>query len=415
MTAMESKRAFSMDNVFPLIMEYGIYLFAVLMFAGRFGTFREIGLYLPAFLWLLQGILKKKIDLQWREPLFIALIGFLLSAVVSSLLSPLPLQSLLMLKKEYLKVLLLYIAISATFVSPESLKRFALLLAFTGIVYLAAGFHKVFADFSTLGSINYDETRDYASTFLYFFPFFVLQALGTSGLKRGFWMIPTIGSIAGIFIIGVRGSWLAMAGIAGLWTYALRGRTRDLSVPLKAGVPAVLAIILLVFVLFPGQYALIRGHTLEKVQMSLRTETWKNFLTMSGERLIAGHGLNDAAMSRDYREFYKRLRGTYPSEGFNPTTPHNQFIKILYQQGFPGLFLYAVLLGILFTRVIKEFLRSRQSWYAFVGIAVIAPVLGEYVIRCLTEDRSLVPLGLLLGMSGAYLHLRKVNKGGADG
>ena len=406
MSTGQSRVSLFADRGLPLVMEYGVYLFAFLMLAGRLGTFRETGLYLPAVLWLLRCLLKKEVDLAGREPLFIALLALSLSAEVSSLLSPSPLQSLHFFKREYLKILLLYVVISTTFAFPGRLKKFALFLAFTGIVYLAAGCSRVFADFSALGSINYDETRDYASTFLFFFPFFVLQAVGATGFKRGLWMIPVVGSVAGIFIIGVRGSWLALAGSACMWIYALGGRTRSLSAPLRAGVPAVLAIILLVFVLFPGQYALIRGHTLAKVQLSLRAETWKNFLTMSGERLITGHGLNDAAMSGHYRDFYERVKGTF-REGFQPDTPHNQFLKILYQQGVLGLLLYISLLGTLFFRVMRTFLRRREKDYALVGIAVIGVVLGEYVIRCLTEDRSLVPLGLLLGTAGAYLNLRE--------
>ena len=407
MTVRAGDNIYWTETVFPLIMEYGTYLFAVLMFAGKFGTFREIGLYLPAFLWLLQGILKKKIDLEWREPLFIALIVFVLSAVVSSLLSPSPWHSFHFLKKEHLKVILLYIVISTTFASPANLKRLALFLAVTGVVYLIAGYTRIASDLLRAGAIHYDDTRYYATIFLFFLPFVILRTLDGSRLRRALWTIPLLATVAGILIIGVRGSWLGVFGIACIWIFFRRGKTGNISTILKIGTPVIIAVVLAVFLLFPGQYNIIKEHTLQKVQMSLRLETWNTFLLMSRERFLAGHGLDDSAMSEEYRESYKSLKGVYPVEGHNPTTPHNQFIKILYQQGVAGLLLYAALLVILFWRTTKIFLRNRERDCAFVGIAVIAAVLGEYVIRCLTEDRSLVPLSLLLGIAGAYLNPRE--------
>ncbi len=415
MTARVGDRIYWTESVFPLIMEYGTYLFVVLMFAGKFGTLREIGLYLPAFLWLLQGILRKKFDLQWREPLFIALIALVLSAVVSSLLSSSPSQSFHFLKKEYLKMILLYVVISSTFAHREILKRFALLLAFTGVVYLVAGYTRIAADLLRTGMIQYEETRYYATVFLYFSSFILLQALDGTKLKKVLWTIPLLAILAGILIIGVRGSWLGLFGIVCIWVYFRRGKTRSASTMLKIGTPLIVAAVLAIFLLFPGQYRVIKEHTLQKVQMSLRAETWNTFLMMSQERLFAGHGLDDTAMTEHYRDFYKALRGAYPLEGFTPTTPHNQFIKILYQQGVAGLLFYIGLLGILFSRVIPTFVRYRERDHAFEGIAVIAVVLGEYVIRCLTEDRSLVPLGLLLGMAGAYLNVREEGKGRGEG
>ncbi len=415
MTAALGEKISRAERTFPLLTEYGIYLFVLLMFAGKFGTLREIGLYLPASLWLLRGILTKEFSLEWREPLFVALVALVLSAVMSSLLSSSPWQSFHFLKKEYLKVLLLYIVISATFFSPEALKRLAMFLAFTGVVYLIIGYSRIVADLTGTGSIQYEETRYYATVFLYFLPFVLLRTLDRDRLKRALWAIPLLAILAGILVIGVRGSWLGVLGIACVWFSFLRGKTWNVTAALKVAVPALAALILVVFFLFPGQYRLMKEHTLQKVQMSLRAETWNTFLMMSRERWFAGHGLWDGAMTEHYREYYKGLKGTYPQEGYSPTTPHNQFLKILYQQGVTGLLLYAAVLVILFARMVRTFLRNRDRDYAYVGIAVIATVLGEYVIRCLTEDRSLVPLSVLLGMAGAYLNATRVRGGRTEG
>lgn len=404
MAVRDGEKIYWTETVFPPVMEYGIYLFALLMFAGKLGTFREVGLYLPASLWLLRCITRKEIDLEWREPLFLALAAFVLSAVTSSLLSPSPLESFHFLKKEHLKIILLYVVISSTFVKPERLNRFACFLAAAGGVYLIAGLYKVAGYMVKSGSINYDETRYYATIFLFFLPFLLLRnhEAGTTG--RVLWKIPLVGSIAGIFIIGVRASWLGLAAVLGMWAYFLRDRARKTLIYTGAGAVAVVLVVATIFFFFPGQYEFVKERMGQKVPVSLRLETWQRFAALSKERIVLGHGIDDTGMTERYREAYKADHGAYPTED-KPTSPHNQFIKILYQQGAVGLLLFAVLLATLFWRTMIVFPGNRERTYGFVGIAVMAAVLGEYVIRCLTEDRSLVPLSLLLGMAGAYLRL----------
>jgi O-antigen ligase len=316
-------------------------------------------------------------------------------------------NALLLLKKEYLKILLLYFVISATFARREKMKQLAFFIALVGILYLFVGFYTIFADLLKSGSLNYDETRYYATVFLFFFPFFLLQNISAEGLKKVLWTLPLMGSMAGILLIGVRGSWLALFGIVCIWIYFLKEKSGAVFVVLKRGIPVILVAMVIVFILFPGQLKMIKEHTVQKVQMSLRFETWNIFLVMARDRFLIGHGIDDAAMRDQFREEFKRVRGEYPAEGTQPTTPHNQFIKILYQQGVVGLMLYSALFIVLTYRTVKTFRRNRGGSPLFIGIAIFSAVIGEYVIRCLTEDRSLIPLGFLLGMAGAYLNPTK--------
>ncbi len=45
-----------------------------------------------------------------------------------------------------------------------------------------------------------------------------------------------------------------------------------------------------------------------------------------------------------------------------------------------------------------------------MGIAILCPFVGEYIVHGLVEDLRFMPLGLLLGMAGAYLNLTEENK-----
>jgi O-antigen ligase len=394
------------DKGLPLVQVFGIYLFLLLMFGGRFGTFRELGLYLPSFLWLFQGIIRKNFGVAWREPLLIGILGLSLSAVLSTLLSTAPFHALVLLKREYLKILLLYFVISATFAYRERLNRLAFFIALVGILYLCVGFYKIFGDLLESGNINYDQTRYYATVFLFFFPFFLLRSICTEGLKRVLWTLPLMGSMAGILLIGVRGSWLALFGVVCIWLYFLREKSSAVFVVLKRAVPVILLALVIVFILFPGQLNMIKERTVQKVQLSLRFETWNIFLIMAKDRFLTGHGIDDAAMRDRFRAEFRRVRGENLAEGIQPTTPHNQFIKILYQQGIVGLMLYCALFIVLTYRTVETFRMHREGAPLFIGTAVFSVIIGEYVIRCLTEDRSLVPLGFLLGMAGAYLRQR---------
>ncbi len=400
-----------MGDAVPLTMEYGIYVFILLMFGGRLSTVRELAVYLPALLWLLRSIGRKTLVLEWKEPLFIVVLALFLSAAVSSLINSGPVGSFLLLRKEYIEIVLLYCVISTTFVSPGKLRRLALVLAVTGTIYLVLGFHKIVTDLLKSGSIDYDRTRYYATIILFFLPFILFENDRSRGPAKVLWKAPLLGSVAGILLTGVRGSWLGLLGVLGLWMYFLRERYRNVLIILTAGAAGVAVIILIIVALFPGEYKFVKGHIMQKTPVSYRIETWKLFIRLSGERSLLGHGIDNDAMSEHYKESYKALNGSYPAED-KPITPHNQFIRTLYQQGIIGLAIYALLFLVLFYRVIRRFLSDRDNELSLFGISVAASVLGEYVIRCMTEDRSMIPLGLLLSMAGAYLNLKKDGENG---
>jgi len=83
------------------------------------------------------GIIRKKFGVAWREPLLIGILGLSLSAVLSTFLSTTPFHALFLLKREYLKIILLYCVISATFAHREKLKQLAFFIALVGILYLS--------------------------------------------------------------------------------------------------------------------------------------------------------------------------------------------------------------------------------------------------------------------------------------
>ncbi len=401
MTSHLTEKEYWSDSLLPAIMEYCTYVFVFLMFSGRLSTVREIAVFVPPGLWCAKCVLKKESDLKWREPLSIIVLFLLLSALLSCLSARDMVSSFLAFKKEYLKVALLYIVISTTFARPEKLARLLAFMAVTGVAYSLYSGYSIAKDLLTIGMINYGEIRYFATVQLFFLPFVVLQAITALNPKRLLWGIPAVSSAAEILLIGARASWIGLLGIASVWTYFLRNTVKGFVSKMAAAAIVAVILIAAVFLFFPSQYDLVKGHTLQKVQMSLRWEAWRNFLQMSQERLLTGHGLDDRTVSSDYREFFKHVNGVYPVEGWHPTSPHNQFIKILYHQGVLGLSAYLLLLGaILFSARCPV---PASHCPSFVGVAIISALIGEYVIQCIFEDRSLIPLGILAGMTGAFM------------
>jgi O-antigen ligase len=403
MHAMSRQSAF-WDGPALRVMEWGTYVFVLLMFAGRFGTLRELGLYIPALLWLLKAVIRRTPSFAWRTPLFAVLVLFCISAVLSSLQSPDMVSSLAALKREHLKLLILYAVIATVFADKDALSRFGRVFAVAALVYLAVGSYRIGEDLTAQGRIDYMQVRYYASVYLYLLPPLFVQALDSASLLRPLWAAGCIGMVSAMVLISVRGVWLSLAGAAALWVFAARDRFRGIFSlrSLTVFVLVTVLLVLLALVLFPSQFSLIRGHTFESLQMSLRLDTWDIFLALSFQRPLLGHGLDDQAMSRHYHEAFSKRRGAAPAI-LNPTTPHNQFIKILYQQGLLGLLLYLALLALGLKTLYRAFRKSPLDGASLVPLAFASVILAEYVMHCFFEDRSLTPLAVLIGVAGACL------------
>ena len=81
------------------IMEYGTYLFIVVLFWGYTTSFKFLGLYIPAIFFFMRIMLTKRVNRFWKSPLFIAIILFSLSGVFSTIWAVNPLESLIFFEK----------------------------------------------------------------------------------------------------------------------------------------------------------------------------------------------------------------------------------------------------------------------------------------------------------------------------
>ncbi len=388
------------DKVFPEVMQWGMYVFVVLMYAGKFGTFKALAFYIPASVWFIRWIIKKETGVRLYDPVLVCLLLFTLSAVVSSLLNANHASSLVVVKKNYIKVVLLYCIIVAAFSDTDRLKRLALVMAWTAVAYIIAAFYELAVDLITDGRIAYLDIRYFATIIVYFFPFALMKYIESQGHRRILWIMPVIASVIALIIISVRASWLGIAVVFGIWMYFLRGVFFK-RVNLILTSAAVLCIVTAALLIFPSQYRLIKGHTLETVQMSQRFAQWQVFLSMSGQRLLYGHGLNQDDATEHYRQSFNHLYGRFPTKD-ERTTAHNQFLTILYQHGIVGLVIYTFTIGMVLMQLYRRIISDGAGIDSYVGIAVFSAIIAEYGLRTLFEDRNIIPLGVLAGMAGAF-------------
>ncbi|MBF0538358.1 MAG: O-antigen ligase family protein [Nitrospirae bacterium] len=382
-----------------------MYVFVVLMYAGALGTFKALAFYIPASLWLIRLMLKREAGFRWKDPLFICILLLTASAIVSSLLNVNQVSSLMVVKKSYVKVVLLYCVIVTAFSDTTRLKRLALVMAYTAVVYIIVAFYETGRDLIKEGRIDYLAIRYFATIIVYFFPFVLLKYIEGQGRQRMLWIIPTVASMMALVIISVRASWLGIIGIIAIWIYFLRGAFFKRVNIITTSVAA-LCLVVAALVLFPSQYRLIKGHTVETIQMSQRFTQWRVFLSMSRQRLLYGHGLSDSDATEHYRQSFNSLYGRYPTKD-ERTTAHNQFLTILYQHGIVGLVIYITTIGTVLTSLYRRVIAEGISGDSYVGIAIFSAIMGEYVLRTLFEDRNIIPLGFLIGMTGAFTSEKK--------
>ncbi len=389
-------KSYRVDVILPYVMEYGIYVFIFLMFAGKLGTLREAAFYIPLAAWLSRAIATNRIGFNWRDPLFLSMLFLSLSGLLSSFVNDFSLQGLFIFKKVYLKPFFLCCVLAATFRRPESARRCGAFFALAGIVYTFVAFFEMGRDLYSLGKINYDVIRNFSTVLLFFLPFTLWQVFLEENNRRALWQLAVAGEISAILLVGVRGGWLALLTVLFLWGLALRKRSRGFYSTIKKATPFVLLLAILAFFVFPANYYFLKKHTFQKIQISLRFEAWKNFIRLSMNDILFGHGLDDNVMSENYRNSFRQVHGEFPPPE-KPTSPHNQFIKFLYQQGALGLLVY-LMLSVLLIRNLLQVNVLLGSDYSFMLLAALSAAIGEYLVRCFFEDRSLIPLGILVGL-----------------
>lgn len=101
-----------------------------------------------------------------------------------------------------------------------------------------------------------------------------------------------------------------------------------------------------------------------------RIELWKDGIKYSKEHIIAGHGLGTAS------KIILDRRG----ESFGSPDPHNDYLKILLENGIIGIVSYLFLIISLFITLIKGYFQSKEFFTKNLFLLFIGISLGLYLM-----------------------------------
>jgi hypothetical protein len=412
MRASIAKRVFWVAAVFPRVAEYGLYLLVIFLYTDRGESFRNIGIYIPTVLLFLSMWITRRWLFDWRNP-FLILIGvFCLSAVVASFFSGQLLASLDETRKTYLKVLLIFLVTVATFNSAGLFRKMLFLLSLLALFFTIMTFY----DYITKaiahdGEIIYDVVRPYSESLPFFLPFVPFTLLiAKSKVQKILWALVLCIGIAALLLTGFRGGWASMFVSLLIWAmWLLRKRMSMTLLSLLLGTVFSISVFLAVF---PS------SHIIKRLQEGFSTTgryewRWKAYVQMYNDfplsNKIVGKGLPKKIMFDSYSEWYKQKTGNYIDEDVKrwPRNPHNNYLVLLFRQGIIGIMAYLSLI-LIYIKLVTNAIRKHNIFeYKAIGIAILCPFIGEYVVRALVEDMRFMPLGLLVGLASAYLNLKE--------
>jgi O-antigen ligase len=393
-------------------MEYGIYLLAVFLFIDKGSAFRSIGLYIPPLALICRIYLTRKQPFALRDPLFLSLTVLCASAVISSLVSDETISFLVWVRKRYLKAFLIFIVVTAAFKERNVLKKLLVFLSILSLPFIALTFYDYITKaLAENGVILFGHVRKYNYVLPYLLPFIPFALLAArSKLQKIFWILTLCIGGCALLLTGFRGGLISFFVSIVIWAVWLSaGRFHKHIIPIIAGFVLIAYIILS---LLPS------SHIAVKIKQGFWTHNryewiWKPYIHMYSEfpleNKVFGTGMTDETMY-NYHSLYRQTLDRYPDINHIPLSPHSQYINILFRQGILGLILY-ISLVILYVVLLITTIRKRNFFEdKAMGIAILCPFVGEYIVHGIVESMRFMPMGLLLGMASAYLRNKERSK-----
>ncbi len=388
-----------------IIGEYGIYILLIFLFTGKGEAFRSFGLYGPPLAFLMLRITGHGPEVNPRNPVFIAFLLLSGSATLSALLGEDVWRSLTFFKKTYVKDLLLLLTFLVFFPYRDRMERLLKVTAFTSALSIALFFYDYFTrGILPDGTVDYEYIRGASSGLAFYIPFIpcgiLISRRRVEKVSLSFLLI--VGTVA-MLLTGSRGGWISLFLSLSVWMgfFLFHTRRKGWLFILLGGL-VVSGLLSLTFI--PAPHLVKRLTTLATSnRMELK---WKPYVEIYSKSPLStklfGHGLDRDTMVEGYHRWYKeRIGGKVPPE-YNP---HNFYLYFLFKQGLLGLGTYLVLVSIFLYTMVRWIRDSNDIHLKAMGLAIILPFLGEYVVRGMVEDLRFMPLGILLGMGGAYIEM----------
>jgi O-antigen ligase len=370
-----------------------------MIFFSKGEGLRNILLFGSFFLWLFT-IKERNLSLL-KDKVSILFFLFVLSMFISSLFSYNPSYSFLSLREEALKMMMVYPVTATVLDKKEKFKILQVLSVFTSFIIASIGFYSYFTYDLPMVKPHTEILHAWHNKFAFYLniyhPFVIGYLFSLKNKRLKLIVVSSlILTIFALFMSTSRGGYLGLLTIVFIWLlYFRKGK--------KMGLKSVIFVILIFFLIFSLVYNLSpfvksRIQSIQKdiFTMNNRVIAWKTGIEAALNRPIVGWGIGGDLFKEE--RIYKLL-GLKPP----PIGPHNLYVRIFFHQGFLGLVIFLFLIFY----SIRIFLKEKNNKSTIKGdilISTIAAIIGNYIIHCMFEDRSLIPLTIILGIgiAGKY-------------
>lgn len=393
-------------EVIDKIIEYGIYLYIILMFLTKGEGIRNILIFGNFGIWLLTLKHRKNLYLL-KEPVSVLFWLFLGVTFFSVIFSIDRVYSLLELKGEPLKSALLFPVISTVFVNEERLKKmvnviFLALIFIVSIGYYSYFFHNISVmkpDIAIMhtGFTGYNRFAVFLNSLL---PFaFIFLLLPKKTIVKVFLGLLLLISVIALILTSSRMGLISFFCIVFLWSlYFSKTRNYSFIKIMSVFTTAILITVTILWFSFPDVRNRVRPTSEQLRTFNLRTQAWEPAIHAILQRPIFGWGYGKRIFFQDVpfqNTQYKKAPAIYPKN------LHNTFIKILFHQGIIGLIPYLFLILFSIKYLWKRAFRHKGI-RSFVLIASVSVLFGNYIVHSMTEEvPNLLYLSFILGLGVA--------------
>ncbi|RJQ24050.1 MAG: hypothetical protein C4560_00210 [Nitrospiraceae bacterium] len=383
------------------IIEYGIYLYIFLTFLAKGEGIRNILIFGNFALWLFTLKHRKNLYLL-KKPVSKWLWIWLGVAPFAVIFSIDPLYSLMDLKRELLKVGLLFPVISTVMADGERLKKALFVCYVTAILIVGAGFYsygtqemEMLKPDTLLVHIWHNRFARYLCMLL---PFsFVLYHTWKGAASRTILTVSLVVFVLALVLSTSRGGLAGFASIMFIWSlYLSRKKGYNLKKIMAYLIIVPLVIGILAYWSVPDVKTRIDNLTRDLHTFNERTVLWKAAVYAIVNRPVTGWGYGDDLFHRDEPFKETILKKALPTD----KNQHNMFLEILFHQGIIGFIPYLLLVLIAIKVFWTEALRA-TGLKSYMLIACASIILGNYVVHSMLTSVEMTHLAVVLGLGMA--------------
>ncbi len=375
-----------------LFIEYGIYIYLIIMFLNKGESIKNIALYGAFALWLISG--KWRYRDFYRSPITILFGGYLFSVLLSVVFSIDPECSLISLKYDILKAVVLFPVLATSFSTEQRLRRLSISLSISAAIMLAIGFYSYLTQDISFLKPNTELMHAWHNRFARYLCLttpFAMVLLLTSKNKinmAGLFSLIIFGSLA-VILSTSRGGMFALVAIVTVWIlFVYKKGVFNFR---KIILISLIAFITLFFIGLSTSPALkTRLGGMESV--NLRLDTWNKALESIKQRPILGWGYGKGIFHRE-EPYLKTTDKSLPKTG-----PENTFIQVLFHQGLVGLGVYISLILTAVVVFFRSALRTENSLRSYVLITACGIIVGNHIGHSLVAAEIFRGLAIILAI-----------------